>query len=101
MKRMLLQYFESHPIQVVTSFGLRGIFENQLATGRIAKWALELIGLDIPYVPQTAVKSQALVDFVAECTETQQPTPPPSWSPKSIGACISIAPSPSMVPGEA
>jgi hypothetical protein len=100
MKRMLLQYFKSHPIQVVTSFGLGGIIENQLATGRIAKWALELIGLYIAYVPQTAVKSQALVDFVAECTETQQPTPP-SWSPKSIGACILIAPSPSMVLGEA
>jgi hypothetical protein len=31
------------------------------------------MGLDVTYVPQTAIKSHALVDFVAEWTETQQP----------------------------
>jgi hypothetical protein len=41
--------------------------------GRIAKWALELLGIDITYVPQMAIKSQALVNFVAKWTETQQP----------------------------
>jgi ribonuclease HI len=34
------------------------------------------MGLDITYVSQTAIKSQALVDFIAEWTETQQPHPP-------------------------
>jgi hypothetical protein len=47
-KRKLLHYFESHPIHVVTSFGLREIVGNCLTTGRIANWALELMGLDIP-----------------------------------------------------
>jgi hypothetical protein len=61
---------------VVTSFGLREIIGNRLATGRIAKWALKLMGIDIVYVPQTAIKSQALVDFLVEWTETQQPPPP-------------------------
>jgi hypothetical protein len=42
---------------------------------RITKWALELMGLDITYVPQTLIKSQALTDFVAEWTETQQSPP--------------------------
>jgi hypothetical protein len=37
------------------------------------KWALKLMGLDITYVPQIVIKSQALEDFVAEWTETQQP----------------------------
>jgi hypothetical protein len=46
MKRKLLHYFESHPIWVVTSFGLGEIIGNQLTMGRIAKWALELMGLD-------------------------------------------------------
>jgi hypothetical protein len=66
MKRKLLHYFKSHLIHVVTSFGLGEIVDNHLATGRITKWALELMGLDITYVSQTAIKSQALADFVAE-----------------------------------
>jgi hypothetical protein len=56
MKRKLLHYFESHPIHVVTSFGLEEIVGNRLATRRIAKWALELMGLDITYMPQTVIK---------------------------------------------
>jgi hypothetical protein len=74
-KRKLLHYFESHPIRVVTSIRLKEIIGNRLSTGRIAKWALELMGLDITYVPQTAIKSQALTNFVAKWTETQQPPP--------------------------
>jgi hypothetical protein len=70
MKRKLLHYFESHPIRVVTSFGLREIVGNRLPTGRTAMWALKRMGLDISYVPQMAIKSQALADFVAEWTET-------------------------------
>jgi hypothetical protein len=100
MKCNLLHYFKSDPIRVITSFRLREIIGNQLTTGRITKWALELMGLDIAYVPQTAIKSQTLTDFVTEWTETQQ-LPPPLRSPKSIGACISMAPSPSTVSGEA
>jgi hypothetical protein len=58
---------------VVTSFGLGEIIRNYLSTGRITKWALELMGLDMTYVPQMVIKSQALADFVAEWTETQRP----------------------------
>jgi hypothetical protein len=75
MKRKLLHYFDSHPIRVVTSFRLREIIGNRLTTGRIAKWALELMGLDLAYVPQTTIKSQALANFVAKWTKTQQPPP--------------------------
>jgi hypothetical protein len=39
--------------------------------GGITKWALKLMGLDITtYVPQMAIKSQALGDFMAEWTDT-------------------------------
>jgi hypothetical protein len=55
---------------------LREIFKNRLTMGRIAKWALQLMGLNITYVSQIAIKSQALVDFVAEWIETQQSHPP-------------------------
>jgi hypothetical protein len=51
---------------VVTSFGLGEIIGNHLTTGRITKWAL-----DIAYIPQMVIKSQALADFVAKWTVTQ------------------------------
>jgi hypothetical protein len=73
MKCKLLHYFESHPVHVVTSHRLEEIVRNYLATGRIVKWALKLMGLDITYIPQMVIKSQALADFVVEWTETQQP----------------------------
>jgi hypothetical protein len=72
MKRKLLHYFVSHPISVVTSFGIGEIVGNRLAIGRMAKWALKLMGLDITYVPQMVIMSRALADFVAAWTETQQ-----------------------------
>lgn len=46
------------------------------AMGRIAKWALELMGEGISYAPQTTIKSQVLGDFDAGWTDVQMlPTP--------------------------
>ena len=58
---------------VVTSFPLGEVIQNQDATGRITKWALELMGQGISYAPRMAIKSQALANFVAEWTEVQMP----------------------------
>jgi hypothetical protein len=71
MKHKLLHYFKSHLVWVVTSHKLGEIVRNHLTTRRIAKWALELMGLDITYVLQTIIKSQTLVDFMAKWIETQ------------------------------
>ena len=73
--RKLLHYFTDHEVMVVTSYPLRDIIRNHDAMGQISKWALELMDHDIRYTPRTAIKSQALVDFVAEWTEVQLPTP--------------------------
>jgi hypothetical protein len=56
-KRKLLHSFKSHLICVVTSVGLGEIVKNCLARGSFTKWALKLMGLDITYMPQTAIKS--------------------------------------------
>jgi hypothetical protein len=65
-KRKLHHYFESHPITVVSSYPLGEVIQNQEATGRIVKWALELMDKGITYTPRTAIKSYVLADFVAE-----------------------------------
>ena len=54
---------------VVTSFPLGEVAQNQDATGRITKWALELMGQGISYAPRMALKSQVMADFVAEWTK--------------------------------
>jgi ribonuclease HI len=44
----------------------RGVYQN-------GQWELE--ALSINFKPRTAIKSQALVDFMAECRDNQIPTP--------------------------
>jgi ribonuclease HI len=44
--------------------------------GRIAKWAVELMGETISFAPRKAIKSQVLADFLAEWVDTQLPTTP-------------------------
>ena len=54
-------------------FPLGEIIHNQEASGRIAKWAVELMGEALTFVPREAIKSQVLADFMAEWTDTQLP----------------------------
>jgi ribonuclease HI len=78
----LRHYFQEYSISVVTDYPLGDILRNQDATGRILKWAVELGALNIDFKTRTAIKSQALVDFMAEWRENQLPTPtehPEHW----------------------
>src|SRR3954470_8525365 len=72
--RKLNHYFQEHPIIVVSLAPLADIIQNREATGRIAKWAIELGAYHIKYAPRTAIKSQALVDFINDWTELQEPS---------------------------
>jgi hypothetical protein len=72
--RKLRHYFQEYSISVITDYPLGDILRNQDATGRISKWAVELGALKIDFKPRTAIKSQALVDFMAEWRENQLPT---------------------------
>jgi hypothetical protein len=71
--RKLSHYFQAHQIEVHTLSTLGEILNNREATGKIAKWAIELTMYDIVYKPRTAIKIQAHSDFVAEWTEIQTP----------------------------
>jgi hypothetical protein len=72
-KRKLRHYFDVHPVTVVSKYPLGEVIQNPEAEGRIAKWALELMGQNITYAPCSTIKSQVLADFVAEWTEIQTP----------------------------
>jgi ribonuclease HI len=72
-KRKLRHYFDAHAITVVSKYPLGEVIQNPEAEGRIAKWALELMGQNITYAPHSVIKSQVLADFVAEWTEIQTP----------------------------
>jgi ribonuclease HI len=75
-RRKLRHYFESHPVTVVSSFPLGEIIQCREASGRIAKWAVELMGETLSFAPWKAIKSQVLADFLVEWVDTQLPIAP-------------------------
>ena len=73
----LKHYFQEHPIKVVSSAPLADIIRNREATGRVAKWAIELDPCHITYETRTTIKSQALVNFINDWTDfTSSPNTP-------------------------
>jgi ribonuclease HI len=61
-------------VTVVSSFPLGEIIQCQEASGRIAKWAVELMGETISFASWKAIKSLVLVDFLVKWVDTQLPT---------------------------
>src|ERR1041384_1083754 len=74
--KRLKPYFQAHPITVVSSAPLADIVGSRDATGRMAKWAIEIASHGIQYEPRIAIKSQALADFLVDWAETQYDPPP-------------------------
>jgi ribonuclease HI len=66
--RKLRQYFQSHPVIVLTNQPLRHILQKPDVSGRLLKWAVELGEFDIEFKPRPAIKAQVLADFIAELT---------------------------------
>ncbi|KAK2998462.1 hypothetical protein RJ639_024206 [Escallonia herrerae] len=71
--RKLRPYFQSHTIVVLTDQPLGKVLQNPDASGRLVNWSVELGEFDIKYQPRTAIKAQALSDFVVECTILEDP----------------------------
>ena len=61
----LQPYFQANPILVMTDQPIKKSMNKPEAVGRMVQWAIELSQFDINYHPRTAIKAQALVDFIA------------------------------------
>ncbi|XP_022158860.1 uncharacterized protein LOC111025322 [Momordica charantia] len=72
--RRLRPYFQAHTVVVLTNLPLKSISHKPETSGRLMKWAMELSEYDIQFEPRTALKGQAVADFIAELT------PPPELS---------------------
>ena len=66
--RKLRPYFQAHSIIVLTDYPLRKAMNKPDAAGRLIQWSIEMSEFDIDYRPRTAIKAQALADFIAEFT---------------------------------
>jgi hypothetical protein len=64
--RKLRHYLQAHKISVVTSYPLRVMLHSPNATGNIAKWTTELAEFELDFIARHAIKSQVLIDFVAD-----------------------------------
>jgi hypothetical protein len=64
--RKLRHYFEAHTIRIPTSQLLNDIFRNRDSSGRINKWAMELLEHVVDFEKRNTIKSQTLADFMAE-----------------------------------
>uniref|UniRef100_A0A2N9EZK9 Reverse transcriptase domain-containing protein n=1 Tax=Fagus sylvatica TaxID=28930 RepID=A0A2N9EZK9_FAGSY len=73
--RKLCPYFQAHTIVLLTNHPLRKAMNKPDAAGRLIQWSIELSEFDIDYRPRTAIKAQALADFIAEFTsKDDEPT---------------------------
>ncbi|XP_061338845.1 uncharacterized protein LOC133285605 [Gastrolobium bilobum] len=71
--RRLRPYFQCHPITVRTNQPIRQVLHKPDLAGRMMSWAIELSEYQIAYEPRTAIKAQALTDFIAEMTPNPHP----------------------------
>ena len=68
-RKKVAHYFSDHSVSVVSDAPLSEILNNRDATGRVAKWEIELLPLDIMFEAKKAIKSQAIADFLADWIE--------------------------------
>ncbi|GJS52503.1 reverse transcriptase domain-containing protein [Tanacetum coccineum] len=70
--RRLRRYFQAYPIKFITDSPIKQVLNNSGASGRLAKWAVELGAYGITYVPRVAVKGQVLADTPTEINATPE-----------------------------
>jgi ribonuclease HI len=75
--KKLKHYFQEHSITVVCEAPISEIIGCKDATGRVAKWAIEVSPYTPHYERRDAIKSQALPDFLVDWAEMQYEPPLP------------------------
>ncbi|GJZ06592.1 reverse transcriptase domain-containing protein [Tanacetum coccineum] len=82
--RRLRRYFQGHTIKVIMKKPINQILNSREASGRLAKWAVELGAYGITYVPSNAIKGQVLADFLDDTMAGDDPTSKGTTKTKKI-----------------
>jgi hypothetical protein len=64
--RRLRPYFQAHAIRVLTEYPMKKVLQRPDISGRLINWAIKLGEFDIEFHPRTAIKGQAMADFLVE-----------------------------------
>ncbi|XP_075633630.1 uncharacterized protein LOC142606113 [Castanea sativa] len=67
----LRHYFQAYVINVLIDHPLKKVMNKLEAAARLIQWAVELSEFDVRYQPKSAIKAQALADFIAKFTPSQ------------------------------
>ena len=73
--RKLRQYYQANPILVMMDQPIRKSMNKPEAAGKMIQWAIELSQFDIEYISRTAIKAQALADFIVKFTFPDEGSP--------------------------
>ncbi|XBI55774.1 hypothetical protein VPH35_037511 [Triticum aestivum] len=71
--RKLHQYFQGHPIKILSTYPLERVLRSPNAAGRVAEWNIELHAFQLEFSTTRVIKGAALADFVAEWTVAPEP----------------------------
>ncbi|GJS83780.1 reverse transcriptase domain-containing protein [Tanacetum coccineum] len=72
MTRRLRRYFEAHPVKVITDQPIKNILSRTEASGKLAKYAVEIGTYKISFMPRNAVKGQVLADFLSDAPDGER-----------------------------
>jgi hypothetical protein len=68
--RKLKHYFLTYIVWVMLDQLLACVLQSKEATGWIAQWVVMIDQYDVEFAPRWAIKSQALMDFIVEWTNS-------------------------------
>jgi hypothetical protein len=72
----LQPYFQAHTVKVLTEYSLKKVLRKLDLSGRLINWAIKLSEFDIEFISRSAIKGQALADFVAKFTNISKEETP-------------------------